>query len=191
MMDMDLIAGMGWRDVVLVLAAMVGVYLVLSLMRLFQVVGKRRDGEKKEAKRRLSGWEIYPPQEAQVSPQVSQSAPVAPDPDFARELAKSNTEVELERLRRESAHLREELARLAEEIALLKATRNVSPLYNEAMSLAQQGMPAAGIAGHCGISIGEAELVASLARSGSEFERHERGEERDERNTDTGNRFHG
>lgn len=192
MMDLDFIAGMGWRDVVLVLAAMVGVYLVLSLMRLFQVVGKRRDGEKKkEAKRRLSGWEIYPPQEAQVSPQILQSAPVAPDPDFARELAKSNTEVELERLRRESAHLREEVARLAEEIALLKATRNVSPLYNEAMSLAQQGMPAAGIAGHCGISIGEAELVASLARSGSEFERQERSEERDERNTDTGNRFHG
>jgi hypothetical protein len=191
MMDLDFIAGMGWRDVVLVLAAMVGVYLVLSLMRLFQVVGKRRDGEKKEAKRRLSGWEIYPPQEAQVSPQILQSAPVAPDPDFARELAKSNTEVELERLRRESAHLREEVARLAEEIALLKATRNVSPLYNEAMSLAQQGMPAAGIAGHCGISIGEAELVASLARSGSEFERQERSEERDERHTDTGNRFHG
>jgi hypothetical protein len=191
MMDLDFIDGIGWRDVVLVLAAMVGVYLVLSLMRLFQVVGKRRDGEKQEAKRRLSGWEIYPPQEAQASSQVPPSVPVASEPDFARELAKSNTEVELERLRRESAQLREEVARLAEEIALLKATRNVSPLYNEAMTLAQQGMPAAGIAGHCGISIGEAELVASLARSGSEFERQERGEERDERHTDTGNRFHG
>ncbi|MDK9713419.1 DUF2802 domain-containing protein [Sulfuritalea hydrogenivorans] len=191
MMDLDFITGIGWRDVVLVLAAMVGVYLVLSLMRLFQVVGKRRDGEKREAKRRLSGWEIYPPQEARVTPQVPPSVPVASEPDFARELAKSNTEVELERLRRESAQLREEVARLAEEIALLKATRNVSPLYNEAMTLAQQGMPAAGIAGHCGISIGEAELVASLARSGSEFERQERGEERDERHTDTGNRFHG
>lgn len=188
MMDLDFIVGIGWRDVVLVLAAMVGVYLVLSLMRLFQVVGKRREGEKKEAKRRLSGWEVYPSQEAQVTPP---SVPAASEPDFARELAKSNTEVEFERLRRESAQLREEVARLAEEIALLKATRNVSPLYNEAMTLAQQGMPAAGIAGHCGISIGEAELVASLARSGSEFERQERGEERDERHTDTGNRFHG
>ena len=40
----------------------------------------------------------------------------------------------------------------------------MSPLYNEAMVLAQKGVDAAGIAGQCGISIGEAELVAALSR---------------------------
>jgi hypothetical protein len=184
MMDFDFIAGVGWRDIVLVVAAMIGVYLVLLVMRLFQVAGKGSSGEKQETGRRFSGWQPYVPKGAPpVSPQTPPPAPAAPEPEFARELAKSNIEVELERLRREGAQQREELARLAEEIALLRATRNVSPLYNEAMTLAQQGMPPAGIAGRCGISIGEAELVASLARSGSAFERHEQGEDRDERNT--------
>lgn len=192
MMDFDLISGIGWRDVILVLAAMIGIYLALLVMRLLQVAGKRGAGEKQEAGRGLSGWDVYPPSAATEVPETPQPLPAAPEQqEFARELAKSNIEVELERLRRESAQQREELARMAEEISQLKATRNVSPLYNEAMVLAQQGMPAAGIAGHCGISIGEAELVASLARSGTEFERQKTGEDRDERNTDSGNRFHG
>ena len=190
-MDFDFLADMGWRDAILVAAVMIGIYLVLMVMRLFQVAGKRGAGEKQAAGHRLSGWEVYPPGGA-PAPAETPPPPASPEQqEFARELAKSNIEVELERLRRESAHQREELARLAEEISQLRATRNVSPLYNEAMVLAQQGMPAAGIAGHCGISIGEAELVASLARSGNEFERHEKGEDRDERNTDSGNRYHG
>lgn len=181
-MDMDFIDGIGWRDVILVLAVMAGVYLVLLVMRLLQVAGKRRDGKKQEARFRLSGWQPSASDAAPAAP--PQPEPTAPEQqEFARELAKSNIEVELERLRRESAYQRDELARLAEEVSQLKASRNVSPLYNEAMALAQQGMSAAGIAGRCGISIGEAELVASLARSGTAFERHEQGEDRDERNT--------
>ena len=44
-------------------------------------------------------------------------------------------------MRREVAVLREELARLAEEVSRLKVTRNVSPLYDEAMALAQDVAP--------------------------------------------------
>jgi len=186
MMDFDLIDGIVWRDVILVLAAMAGVYLVLLVMRLLQMAGKRRDGKKQEAKLRLSGGQPSASDAVPASAAQPQPEPTAPEQqEFARELAKSNIEVELERLRRESAYQRDELARLAEEVSQLKASRNVSPLYNEAMALAQQGMSAAGIAGRCGISIGEAELVASLARSGTAFERHEQGEDRDERNTGT------
>ena len=185
MTDFDFIGGIGWRDAILVVAAMIGVYLVLLVMRLFQVTGKRGAGKKPAEMNIPSGWETA---SADGSPVVSSAAP---DQEFVRELARSSVEIELEGLRRESAHQREEIQRLAEEISQLKATRNVSPLYNEAMVLAQKGMPAAGIAGHCGISIGEAELVASLARGSIEFERHEKSEDRDERNTDTGNRPHG
>jgi hypothetical protein len=186
-MDFEFLGSIGWRDIVLVVAAMIGIYLVLSVMRLFQVAGKRRHGTQAGGKGRFSGWEPY------ASQQEKAVQPLAPEmlSDFAEQLARSNVEVELQSLRRESADLREELVRLAEEIARLKATRHVSPTYNEAMTLAQQGVPAAGIAGHCGISIGEAELVAALARSGTEFERQEQGEVRDERNTDYGNRPHG
>lgn len=182
MMDFDFIGGIGWRDIVLVVVAMIGVYLVLSVMRLIQVAGKRRGGAGTESKRRLSGWDPHAMAEAQ-NPSSEQV--------FADELARSSVDLELDRLRRESAHLREEVANLAAEVARLKATRNVSPLYNEATALAQQGMPASGIAGHCGISIGEAELVAALVRSGTEFERHEQGEDRDEQNPGNGNRIHG
>ena len=174
MMDFEVMGGIGWRDIVLVIAAVIGVYLLVSVGRLFRVGGKRGPAP---------GASLAPG-ETPPSPAVS----AEPIPEFAEELARSNVEGELERLRRDSAQLREEMARLGEEVARLKATRNVSPLYNEAMTLAQQGLSPAGIAGRCGISIGEAELVAALVRGGSEFERHEPGEDCDERNTDSGNR---
>ncbi|MDP2810797.1 MAG: DUF2802 domain-containing protein [Rhodocyclaceae bacterium] len=187
MTEIDFIGGIGWRDVVLALSAVIGVYLVLSVMRLFRVAGKRRGGARQEAAPALSGWQPDFLLDAAEAPTVA----AAPQTKFAEKLALSNVEVECQTLRREWAQLREEVARLADEVSRLKATRNVSPLYNEATVLAQQGMPASGIAGHCGISIGEAELVAALARSGSDFERHEQGEDRDERNTDSGNRPRG
>jgi hypothetical protein len=40
MMDFGFIEAIVWRDIVLVLAAVIGVYLVLSVMRLFQVAAK-------------------------------------------------------------------------------------------------------------------------------------------------------
>jgi hypothetical protein len=185
MMDFSFVDGIGWRDIVLVVAAVIGVYLVLSVMRLFQVAGKRPAAglaDQLEA----SGWEPY-----QVATVASPLPPVAPRLEFGDELARFNVEVEVKALRRECTQLREELARLNEEMARLKVTGSASPLYSEAMVLARQGMAANGIAGHCGISIGEAELVAALARGASEFERHEQGEDHDERNTDPGNRLHG
>ena len=187
MTGFEFIDGIGWRDGVLMLAALVGVYLVLSVIRLLQVAGKRRKGDKQDLGAELPGWEPYVPGAAAKM----QTGPITPEPEFAQLLARSNVDVELERLRRESAQQREELARLTEEVSRLKAAHNVSPLYNEAVALAQQGMSANGIAGHCGISIGEAELVAALARGGSEFERNQQGEDHDERNTDFGNRAHG
>jgi hypothetical protein len=79
-------------------------------------------------------------------------------------LTKSAISLEVQTLRRETTQLRAEVAQLAEEVRQLKATHNVSPIYSEAMSLAERGELPAGIAARCGISIGEAELVAALAR---------------------------
>ena len=88
-----------------------------------------------------------------------------PPADFEGELARSTLEREVARLRRESAALRDEVAALRDDINRLKANRNVSPLYSEAAPLAERGVSADGIAGRCGISLGEAELVAALARA--------------------------
>lgn len=173
-------ATIGWRDGVLVAVGLSGVYLVLAVLRLFQV-GKRprkpdasRDGPFAVALEPsfsaaesmmidLSG-EIPPGLVVPAPRAAASSAPAAaPAADFGRELARSSVEVEVQQLRRESTMLREEVAKLREELAGMKAASNVSPLYGEAMALAQRGVPAAGISGQCGISLAEAELVAALA----------------------------
>lgn len=47
----------------------------------------------------------------------------------------------------------------------VEGTSNVSPLYNEAMQFALQGLDAAAISQSCGISRAEAELVVALVRN--------------------------
>jgi hypothetical protein len=190
MMDFDFSAGMAWRDAVLIVAALIGAYVVLTLLWLLLVRLKRRASSSRNAEPAAPIEDAAATPELRPRPAELAVAP-APAPDFARELARSSVELEVESLRRESAHLRAEVARLAEEVSQLRATQNVSPLYNEAMALAQQGMTANGIAGRCGISIGEAELVAAMARSASQFDRQELGEEHHERNTNSGNRPRG
>lgn len=60
--------------------------------------------------------------------------------------------------------LRAELAALRQEVNGLKTVRSMAPQYGEAMSLAGRGASAQTIAGNCGISIAEAELVRALSR---------------------------
>jgi hypothetical protein len=190
LMDLEALIGIGCRDLVLVIAALLGVYLVLSVMRLFQIDGRRRRSVSMEREtpampdmqETQGAYETFNYAHGDDEPHVGEAQP----PVFASELARSNVEAEVMRLHREAAQLRNELARVSEEVSHLKAQRNVSPLYDEAMSLAQQGMPAAGIAGHCGISVGEAELVAALARNESEFKPQEDEEDGNERYTGTG-----
>jgi hypothetical protein len=97
--------------------------------------------------------------------------------DFARSLHQRSIDAELQQLRRESATLREEVAQLREELAAIRAARNVSPLYSEAMAMAQSGASADGIAGQCGISLAEAQLLTALARGETEDDALSTGEE--------------
>lgn len=89
--------------------------------------------------------------------------------DFANQLARSSLERSLEaevgHLRQETQQLRAEVTHLALEVRQLKIVHNTSPMYAEAVTLAQQGVSTADIADRCGISLGEAELVAALAQS--------------------------
>ena len=80
---------------------------------------------------------------------------------FGQQMVKTGIETEL-------AELRGEIAALKEEVSLLKAARNVSPQYGEAVTLAQKGMAAQQIAERCGISVAEAEMVCALSRKQSE-----------------------
>lgn len=97
---------------------------------------------------------------------MSRPQPPAPvwkqDPtQFGQQMVKTGIETEL-------AELRGEVAALKEEVSLLKAARNVSPQYGEAVTLAQKGMAPQQIAERCGISVAEAEMVCALSRKQSE-----------------------
>lgn len=89
--------------------------------------------------------------------------------DFPGQLAYSRLErhfdVEVGHLRQETQQLRAEVTQLVLEVRQLKTVHNASPAYTEAVTLAQQGVSIADIADRCGISLGEAELVAALAQS--------------------------
>lgn len=84
--------------------------------------------------------------------------------DFASQLSKKTLEAEVRQLREQLTESREEIQRMREEMGRLSAAQKVSPLYNEAMSMAVRGVDAAGVAGRCGISIAEAELVVALSK---------------------------
>lgn len=97
---------------------------------------------------------------------MSRPQPPAPvwkqDPtQFGQQMVKTGIETEL-------AELRGEMAALKEEVSLLKAARNVSPQYGEAVAMAQKGMAPQQIAERCDISVAEAEMVCALSRKQSE-----------------------
>lgn len=89
---------------------------------------------------------------------------LAPAPDFAEQLTQKTLEAEVRQLRDQLTESRDEIQRMREEMGRLSAAQKVSPLYNEAMALAVRGVDAAGVAGRCGISIAEAELVVALSK---------------------------
>ena len=148
-------AGLGLREALWLAAGLVAAYLVLLLARLRRAPP---DAASPAAERRAEPAIPGTPPSLRMPPGEPDGAP------FARELAHSAAGLEVQRLRSEVAQLRGEVARLGDEIVQLKATQSVSPLYSEAMSMAQRGELPSAIAARCGISIGEAELVAALGR---------------------------
>lgn len=192
------LAALGLRDYILIAAVLVGGYLLLSLLPLLRMAGKRRAATAEPAPTDQLHAEpeepVIPRDEQHHEPRFARFAPQsAPGDaghgagagDFSRELAASSRDLEIRRLRQEMDQVQADMTRLSEEVSAMRASRNVSPQYSEAMTLALQGVAPEGIAARCGISIGEAELVAALARgkTGAEFDEADGG-----RDTDNGYR---
>lgn len=77
---------------------------------------------------------------------------------LAEHLARSDVEMEIQRMR-------DEMERMRREMEEMRTARRVSPQYAEAMELAQRGCSAQDVADRLGISLAEAELVQALSRS--------------------------
>lgn len=108
-----------------------------------------------------------------VPPPGAPASTRVPEPETARpagfgehiadHLARTDMEMEIQRMRDEMLQMRQELEEL-------RAARRVSPQYAEAMELAQRGMSAQDVADRLGISLAEAELVQALSRGRQNFD---------------------
>jgi hypothetical protein len=145
----------GWRSGLMLAVAAVAAYLVVSLIRLMRL--RRRGGSATPTAPETR----IPPEVLAVTAQVDSGEVAAPK--FAEHLAWTRLEAEV-------GELRAELAQLREELSQLKAARRISPLYADAAALAQRGYDAHGIAGECGISVAEAELVLAMSDGGKNFD---------------------
>lgn len=186
------IYGLGLRDAILLIAGGAAVYLVYLWLKLMQVKKRKQAGRKKAAapaaqkveRQEVSVIESDSDEDLDVVYDRPRTPMLAPVPDrievrdndnrdFERFMAESQQRqqkaqaVELKQLREEVVTLRESLQSMKTELDRLKASSAVSPLYSEAVGMAQHGLNAEGIADRCGISIAEAELVAALVRKPS------------------------
>lgn len=91
---------------------------------------------------------------------------------LAEHLARSEVEMEVQRMR-------DDMERMRAEMEELRVARRVSPQYAEAMELAQRGLNAQDVADRLGISLAEAELVHALSRGDKNFD--EGGEDGEDR----------
>lgn len=179
------LAALGLREYLLIAVVLAGGFFLLSLLPLLRMSGKGRpaatppdvgeapvsqvEDDRGQARRDEIRHEPVVPQ---FVPDSGGAVRAVAAEDFSRELAASSRDLELRRLRGEMDRVLADVARLSEEVSALRASRNVSPHYSEAMTLAREGETPDEIAERCGISIGEAELVAALAlgRSGAEHD---------------------
>jgi hypothetical protein len=125
-------------------------------------------------------WEVRDESPRQETPEPVERV-CRIEPEFRAPPQRSGVEAELQYLRGDLARLSDQIAEVRDDVELLKASRNVSPLYSEAMGLAQQGHDARSIAGRCGISVGEADLVVALSRKTGGFDASEEREDADGR----------
>lgn len=187
----------GWREVILLLVGAAVLYLLGTVIRLLRI-GKRpaESGKQEPPLAVIATPDPAPPPQlteavaslpfsrstewndvvdlellaGQASvPQQGVEAP-APVTGFGEQLAEHLARSDLERQLRQ---LRQEVDQLRVEIEDLRAVRNISPHYAEALALSQRGLTAQDVADRMGISLAEAELVHALSRGESLFEEGE------------------
>lgn len=200
----------GWRTAVLLVLGLAVLYLLFTLYRLIRV-GKRPASRKEPAPARTEVFQDAGDPSSDTVPELTETVPEAramPRPEwhevvdlelpdarsqsvparetppprvsgFGEQLAEHLARADLER---EVRSLRAEIDAVRAEIEELKAARNISPHYAEALALAQRGLSAQDVADRLDISLAEAELVHALSRGEQIFEEGEDdGADRDER----------
>ena len=172
-------AGMGWREAVVGIIALLGLYILFVLLRL-KGLGRRKPEPSEPKAPTLdtsdgddAGGDEHPePGYGRPASAPAFAGNEPPAQEFAEDQYYKAVERELVQLREEVAVLRHEFAALREEmrgqVGQIKASQNMSPLYSDAMQMAMLGHDAETIAERCGIARAEADLGVALARNQGE-----------------------
>ena len=188
-MDSSAFETFGWRDIVMVAMVTTAVYILVAVLRLWQLRRQQRRPRAAPSEPAMPAPAELPldpgtiqAEPVQAPPRAAEAAappvprplpPIGDDPadNFAERLFRTALDSDIQHLRGDLARLRDELAALRAEVGALhqrlerqQGSVNVAPLYSEAMGMALQGLGARAVADRCGISIGEAELVVALTR---------------------------
>ena len=156
---------LGLREGVIALIALVAVYMVFVLLRMFPLRNRLTSTEKPAS----SASADAPETPSAAAPSAAEESWAQTSGELAEEALHSGLEQELAQMREEVDAIRGELAALRadmqQELSHLRASQSVSPIYGDAMQLAVSGYDPAAIAERCGIARAEAELVVALAKS--------------------------
>lgn len=165
----------GWREVLVGLIVLLALYMFVVVWRMRRLQRKSAAGpaqkpepqEPAAAPRDEPG--TTPASPASPTPAEEEAAWRATQARLVEETLIRGLRDEMEQVRTEVDALRGEVAALRDELSQqlgqIKATQMVSPLYNDAMQMAQIGHDASIISERCGISRAEAELVVALVKS--------------------------
>jgi hypothetical protein len=190
--------GIGWRELVMLAAALAGVYLVIALMALARL--RRRPAPAANVEPTAPAdptpvgaappvrqtWEhpfLTPVQfpDDPASAAMPDEPPTLTNVDLvldespapiapAPQTSSFAATLAVTELESELRQLRDEVAQLRQELAELKEARRISPLYADAAALAHRGFDARGVAEECGISVAEAELVLAMSKDEKNFD---------------------
>jgi hypothetical protein len=165
-------AGLGWREALLAAIALLVLYLLLVVVRLLRLRPAATPPSHEAAHHidAIVGDDDDDDVPESVTNAAAQAAPpTQPTVRYVEHRHLDPIEHDLADLRADVQALRRELQQLRGDVQgqveRLRAAQSTSPLYSDAMQLAQLGYDANAIAERCGVAIAEAELVVALANS--------------------------
>lgn len=151
------VSAIGWKEAALIALVILAVYMGYALLRLSTLNARRAQPEPEP----VADADPDPPTVVPAAPALrSDDIEALLDAMLDHRLAPLMQQMET---RLDQAELRiDELGRRVETVNQLPP---VAPQYSEALSLAARGLSAEDIADQCDMSVGEAELVRTLANS--------------------------
>jgi Protein of unknown function (DUF2802) len=175
-MNFDVLTHFNWRDVLIVIVALLSIYVLVVFLRMRLIKHEKEVGSAAAQSAVAAYAAARDPTFSTDRRPAPEFAWNEPPPETPNQQVTERLEREVMHLRSEVMHLRGEVGRLRGELSEARdefrreltqdrSVQNVAPVYSEAMEMAMQGHDAQTISEHCGVARAEAELVVALVRS--------------------------